>query len=288
MTKKQQILAEIERMLDDTSMYRNLDQRTGGSVALARLHTFLDTLPDEPVEKTCKTCRFYENDCPFTRGKFIPYPNIVCKDYTCSTLKAEQEPVSEDERIRKEIIEVLRFVPSSMWEQAKTNYERCFAYLEKQKENPKSAISIPADCASNAKCPYKIHGDDEFIGDIRDTPAYHFGFDEGVCSEKEKQKEQKPIKVVSIPKFRTGDLVRSSKNPRLTYKILGVGSMNELGNPEYEVEIFTDEEPDEPRNLKHIEIVKMDSWGEPVEQKPATWHGDDGLKPAEWSEEDEQ
>lgn len=48
---------------------------------------------------------------------------------------------SEDEKIRKEIIEVLRFVPSSIWEQAKTNYERCFAYLEKQKEQKPIAES---------------------------------------------------------------------------------------------------------------------------------------------------
>lgn len=64
--------------------------------AYERLLAFLDTLPDKPVEKTCKTCGFYENNCPFIRGKFIPYPNKVCKDYTFSTLKAEQEPVSED------------------------------------------------------------------------------------------------------------------------------------------------------------------------------------------------
>lgn len=30
---------------------------------------------------TCKTCGFYENNCPFIRGKLIPYPNKVCKDY---------------------------------------------------------------------------------------------------------------------------------------------------------------------------------------------------------------
>ena len=42
------------------------------------------------IEKpTCKTCGFYENNCPFIRGKFIPYPNKVCKDYTFSTLKAD-------------------------------------------------------------------------------------------------------------------------------------------------------------------------------------------------------
>ena len=53
---------------------------------------------------------------------------------------------SEDERIRKEIIEVLRFVPSSMWEQAKTNYERCFAYLEKQKEQNKCPEFCSGHC----------------------------------------------------------------------------------------------------------------------------------------------
>lgn len=124
MTTKEQILAEIER--------RKRRQGKSYYPAMMELLSILDILPDEPVEKTCKTCGFYENNCPFIRGKFIPYPSKVCKDYTFSTLKAE--PVSEDERIRKEIIEVLRFVPSSMWEQAKTNYERCFSYLKKQKE----------------------------------------------------------------------------------------------------------------------------------------------------------
>ena len=68
-------------------------------------------------------------------------------------------------------------------------YNKAMKEVDEQKENPKNAISIPADCATNAKCPYKIHGDEDFIGDIKDTPAYHFGFDEGVRSEREKQKE---------------------------------------------------------------------------------------------------
>ena len=144
---------KIEQMLDDTSLCGNLDLKTGWSIALARLHSFLNTLPDEPVtdchdleeakeeylrkarrtpghewmtrdieeafkagaewqkrkmmgdsleKPTCKSCAFYENDCPFIRGKFIVYPNKVCKDYTFSTLKAEQEPESEDEKIRRE------------------------------------------------------------------------------------------------------------------------------------------------------------------------------------------
>lgn len=40
------------------------------------------TLVEE--EPTCKTCGFYENNCPFIRGKFIVYPSRVCKDYTYS------------------------------------------------------------------------------------------------------------------------------------------------------------------------------------------------------------
>lgn len=82
-----------------------------------------------------------------------------------------------------------------------------------------------------------------------------------------KQKEQKPITV--IPKFRKSDMVISTNNNRLTYRILNVGSINELGNPEYEVEIFTDGKADNPRNIHNIEIAKMDEWGKLIEQKPA-------------------
>jgi hypothetical protein len=41
----------------------------------------------EQPDETCKTCGFYENNCPFIRGKLIPYPNKVCKDYTYSAVK---------------------------------------------------------------------------------------------------------------------------------------------------------------------------------------------------------
>ena len=59
--------------------------------------------------------------------------------------------------------------------------------LEKQKENPKSADSIPSDCVSDAKCEDKSpkHSDSDGT-DIRDTPAYWKGWDDAM-----KQKEQK-------------------------------------------------------------------------------------------------
>lgn len=46
----------------------------------------------EQPEATCKTCSFYENNCPNIHGKFIPYPNIVCKDYTPSATKEQEHP----------------------------------------------------------------------------------------------------------------------------------------------------------------------------------------------------
>lgn len=47
---------------------------------------------------TCKTCGFYENNCPYIRGKFVPYPSRVCKDY--SVMK-EQKMLAVD--LEKEI-----------------------------------------------------------------------------------------------------------------------------------------------------------------------------------------
>lgn len=52
-------------------------------------------------EPTCKTCDYYENDCPFTRGKLMVYPNRVCKDYTHSADVGKMEQPEAD--LEKEI-----------------------------------------------------------------------------------------------------------------------------------------------------------------------------------------
>ena len=93
---------------------------------------------------------------------------------------------SEDEKVIKaletfinqpEITEKITFEARIMW----------LSWLEKQKENPKNADSIPADCASNAKCEDRsLKHTDSFGTDIRDTPAYWRGWDDAM-----KQKEQK-------------------------------------------------------------------------------------------------
>lgn len=53
----------------------------------------IDSLQQEQPGETCKTCGFYENNCPYIRGKMIPYPNRVCEDYTYSVMKAQEQPV---------------------------------------------------------------------------------------------------------------------------------------------------------------------------------------------------
>ena len=185
---------------------------------------------------------------------------------------------SEDEMIRKELIEYLthRAEVTGFTDEDK-DCKRWIAYLKKQKENHLGKYSEEDNLKYRLNWVMKDYYRAGKEGDEREHrfKCYQLFWDALEDETFFEQKEQKPIKVLYIPKFRTGDLVRSSKNPRLTYKILSVGSMNELGNPEYEVEIFTDGKPDEPRNLKHIEIEKMDSWGELVKQKPAEWSEDD-------------
>lgn len=132
MTTKELIRQEIVRRIEWLNTATN-DFAEGRRAELRSLYDFINALPDEPVEKTCRSCVFYENDCPFTRDKFMPYPNRVCKDYTFSTLKAEQEPESEDERIRKHLVDMVKR------ETGFTGFPsqgQVLAYLEKQKEQP--------------------------------------------------------------------------------------------------------------------------------------------------------
>lgn len=65
-----------------------------------------------------------------------------------------------------------------------------------------------------------------------------------------------------IERFKVGDILRSLKNPRLTYNVLETGHINELSQKEYKVEIFTDGKAEEPRNIKYIVCEKMDKWAE--------------------------
>lgn len=74
------------------------------------------------------------------------------------------------------------------------------------------------------------------------------------------------------PKFKVGDKLVSTKNPRLTYKVLNLGNVNELGNLEYEIEIFIDEKPGikiggsfKEHNIHLMECVKVDKWAKLID-----------------------
>lgn len=150
---------------------------------------------------------------------------------------------SEDERVRQMIENTLRDAVLSE-RVSETSYREMSTYLEKQKD------------------------------------AFQNGVEFGIMQEqarvelegsKEHKDASKAIKALYIPKFREGDMVVSTRNNHLTYRILNVGSINELGNPEYKVEIFTDDKPGilrKEHNIQSIEIEKMDEWGELMEQKP--------------------
>jgi hypothetical protein len=62
---------------------------------------------------------------------------------------------SEDEEIRRAIVETIKQCPYDFLNPK--NRDKMLAYLEKQKENPKTADSIPSDCASDAKCEDRWH-----------------------------------------------------------------------------------------------------------------------------------
>lgn len=100
----------------------------------------------------------------------------------------------------------------------------------------------------------------------------------------EKQGEQKPIDKVE-PKFKVGDKLVSTKNPRLTYEVLKVGNVNELGNLEYEIEIFTDGKPGiqfgdtfKEHNIHLMECVKVDEWAKLVDEAKPKWSEEDTFK----------
>ncbi len=159
---------------------------------------------------------------------------------------------------------------------------------EKQKEHSMSAEEVLTRAGLK---PYKdgnqwciLAGDNiqEGIcgfGDTIDEALYQF-----LMEVLEMQKKQSlrdfiddfPYSDQKEPKFKIGDKLVSTKNPHLTYEILEVGHVNELGNIEYKVEIFTDGKSDNPRNIKYMECGKVDEWGKLIEQKP-TWSEKDKL-----------
>lgn len=98
----ERLRAKIEKYLTydnsiDTAFY--IGRRDAERSVLA----LIDSLQQEQPEPTCKSCGFYENNCPFIRNTFKPYPNKICKDYTYSVMKEQEQPeVDLEKEIDKE------------------------------------------------------------------------------------------------------------------------------------------------------------------------------------------
>lgn len=69
------------------------------------------------------------------------------------------------------------------------------------------------------------------------------------------------------PRFGISDMVYSTNNPRLSYKIMDISTCPDIGEPEYTVEIFTDMKPGvcgREHNIQKIICRRLDSWAEPL------------------------
>ena len=115
----------------------------------------------------------------------LPLANILNEAVWALNKQFPELAESEDERIREELKEAFKaYDIESKWNGIPIR--SIFDWLEKQKENPKSADSIPSDCVSDVKCEDRSpKHTDSFGTDIRDTPAYWRGWDDAM-----KQKEQ--------------------------------------------------------------------------------------------------
>ena len=96
----EKLKAEIERLYDIARDASYNGEIEGEMTAYDKILSLITSLQQEQPESTCKTCGFYENNCPFIRGKLIPYPNKVCKDYTYSVMKEQPKVDLEKEIIR--------------------------------------------------------------------------------------------------------------------------------------------------------------------------------------------
>ena len=136
---------------------------------------------DEALEQA----RFYHGNCPSEpeRKKLEGMFPVLCE--------------SEDERIKKEIVSALKFANVG------GVYDKHIAYLEKQNHDGKKWIT-PAELNR--------------LKTLRYEAGYKAGFNVGVHSEAEKQKEQKPS-----PKFKVGDyVIDTNYKGEPLYQIVGI------------------------------------------------------------------
>lgn len=183
---------------------------------------------------------------------------------------------SNDEKIRKEAISIVQSymnICDKEGDPCLSGY-KVLDWLEKQKEIPKSADSIPSDCVTDAKCENLHNEEGDFVFELRQIISSHrysdiygeyINDEEAMASEilelckceLERQKEQKPAEYLSKEKV--------------------FAIMNKLTSLSFCVPLGSDEE----KKIHEITCDVSSLLDYPIEQKQEQ-------KPAEWSEEDEE
>lgn len=85
------------------------------------------------------------------RAKKIDIDDAYASQGTIAKMIFPELSESDDERIREELIGMIK--ECTNW----VHKKEYIAYLEKQKENPKNADSIPSDCTSDVRCEDRWH-----------------------------------------------------------------------------------------------------------------------------------
>lgn len=207
---------------------------------------------------------------------------------------------SEDERIREWLVDYFKAVERACihWD---ISPERIVAYLEKQKENPKTADSIPSNCVSDAKWASSVLTN--AIVSLSDAVDYNcnepFRYKQEIDDLKklreeiEKQKSHLTVKGKGVYKIcprcksrmiRDDSKVYTSMPPRYGYNCPKCGTM------EFDTVMYDNPE---------MEEQKLEEWSEDIIRKAVkevglTQHQIDWFKTnvfppkQEWSEEDER
>lgn len=159
------------------------------------------------------------------------YPTLTGADKEDAEHYFPELAESEDEKIRKD---VLAFIKHEGQHIDRYKWPKWIAWLEKQKENPKSADSISSDCVSDAKCENEHNEEGDFVFELRQIIGSHRYSDiygeytndeEGMASEilelckceLEKQKEQKPLEWSEEDEHRYGDAIYFLETTKMHY-----------------------------------------------------------------------
>lgn len=107
--------------------------------------------------KTEEKAKRYDEALEWMREVYPTLTGAAKEDAEHYFPELKESKESKDERIRKAIVTLIKDLQHYSTNYAGVDPTEMLAWLEKQKENPKSADSISSDCVSDAKCENRWH-----------------------------------------------------------------------------------------------------------------------------------